>query len=210
MTTRTDGGAASSAGGVDRPADLVLVGASVATMDAARSTAQAVAVREGRIVAVGSDADMRDLTGPRTRRIALEGRTVMPGFGDAHVHPAIAGLALLRCPLDDLPRTLDAYLEAIGRYARANPGLEWVIGDGWYMSAFPGGTPSRHDLDRVVPDRPAFLQNRDKHGAWVNTRALEIAGWTRDTPDPPDGRIEREPDGTPAGTIHEGAMERFK
>ncbi|HEU4673636.1 MAG TPA: amidohydrolase [Candidatus Limnocylindrales bacterium] len=210
MTTRTTGRAAANSGGANRPADLVLVGGSAMTMDAVRSTAEAVAVRDGRIVAVGSEAEVRHLTGPRTRRVMLEGRTVMPAFGDAHVHPAIAGLALLRCPLDDLPRTLDAYLDAIDRYARASPGLEWVIGDGWYMSAFPGGTPSRRDLDRVVPDRPAFFPNRDKHGAWVNTRALELAGWTRDTPDPPDGRIEREPDGTPSGTIHEGAMERFK
>jgi predicted amidohydrolase YtcJ len=74
------------------------------------------------------------------------------------------------------------------------------------MAVFPGGTPSRRDLDAVVPDRPAMLTNRDGHGAWVNTRALEMAGITRDTPDPPDGRIEREADGTPSGTLHEGAM----
>jgi predicted amidohydrolase YtcJ len=161
-------------------------------------------------VAVGLDRDVEPLIGPATRRIDLAGRTLMPSFQDAHVHPVMAGIGLLRCPLHDVPRRLDAYIEAIDRYARANPNAEWVLGDGWYMEAFPGGTPSRHDLDRVVPDRPAFFVNRDGHGAWVNTRALEIAGLGANAADPPDGRIEREPDGTPSGTLHEGAMERFK
>ena len=74
------------------------------------------------------------------------------------------------------------------------------------MAAFPGGTPRRDDLDRAVPDRPAFFVNRDGHGAWANSRALALAGIDRDTPDPADGRIERDPDGTPSGTLHEGAM----
>jgi predicted amidohydrolase YtcJ len=191
-------------------ADLVLVGGSVLTMDESRSTAAAVAVRGGRIVAVGRDSDVEPLIGPVTRRIELAGRTLLPGFQDAHVHPSMAGVGLLRCPLHELPRTLNAYLEAIATYAAAHRDAEWVLGDGWYMEAFPGGTPSRRDLDRVVPDRPAFFVNRDAHGAWVNTRALEIAGLTADSPDPPDGRIEREPDGTPGGTLHEGAMERFR
>ena len=75
------------------------------------------------------------------------------------------------------------------------------------MADFPGGTPRREDLDAIVPDRPVFLTNRDGHGAWVNTRALELAGITADTPDPGDGRIERDPDGSPTGTLHEGAMD---
>jgi predicted amidohydrolase YtcJ len=194
----------------DGPADIALVGGSVVTMDSGRSVAEAVAVRDGRIVAVGRDADVAPLVGARTRRIDLGGRTAMPSFQDAHVHPSMAGIGLLRCPLHELPRTLDAYLAAIGAYAAANPDAPWVLGDGWYMEAFPGGTPSRVDLDRVVPDRPAFFVNRDGHGAWLNTRALEVGGLTADTPDPPDGRIEREPDGRPSGTLHEGAMERFK
>jgi predicted amidohydrolase YtcJ len=189
------------------PADLVLVGGDVATMDAARSHARGVAVAGGRIVAVGSDPEIRRRVGPRTRVIELAGRTLLPGFHDAHVHPAMAGPNLLRCPLHEVERTLDTYLELIDRYARANPADPWVQGDGWYMEAFPGGTPSRHDLDRVTGGRPAFFVNRDGHGAWVNTRALELAGIGPETPDPADGRIEREPDGSPQGTLHEGAME---
>lgn len=197
------------------PADLVLVNGAVLTMAPAGAaasgvTASAVAVRNGRLVAVGGDADVAGLVGPRTRRIDLGGRSVLPSFQDAHVHPSMAGIGLLRCPLHDLPRTLDAYLGAIGTYAAAHPGAAWVLGDGWYMEAFPGGTPSRLDLDRVVPDRPALFVNRDGHGAWLNSRALELVGFGRDTPDPAHGRIEREPDGTPSGTLHEGAMEVAK
>ncbi len=189
-------------------ADLVFVNASVLTMDPARSTASAVAVRNGRIVTVGADHDVAHLVGPRTRRLDLEGRTLLPSFQDAHVHPSSAGVKLMRCPLYDLPPSLDAYLEAIAAYAADHPEKPWIIGSGWYMEAFPGGAPSRRDLDRVVPDRPAFFTDRDGHRAWLNSRALELVGFDRETADPPDGRIEREPNNTPAGTIHEGAMER--
>jgi len=191
----------------EAPADLVLVGGAVSTMDADRRTAAGVAVRDGRVVAIGTAAEADQLRGPRTRRIDLIGRTLVPGFHDAHVHPVMAGINLTRCPLHDLAPEAPVYLEAIRTYAQARPAAPWVIGDGWYMSAFPGGTPTRQALDAVVPDRPAFFVNRDGHGAWVNSRALELAGIDRDRPDPVSGRIEREPDGDPSGTLHEGAME---
>ncbi len=188
-------------------ADLVLTGGRVMTMDAIRRPAEAVAVRAGRIVAVGRSADLRPLVGPGTRVVELAGRTLLPGFQDAHVHPVMAGIGLLQCPLHDLPMDRETYLETISAYAAAHPDLGWVQGDGWYMAVFPGGTPRREDLDRAVPDRPAFFINRDGHGAWANSRALAIAGIGRDTPDPPDGRIERDPDGSPTGALHEGAMD---
>ena len=190
-----------------QPADLVLTGGPVMTMGAVRRPAEAVAVKDGRITFVGSARDATFWVGPRTRRIDLAGRTLLPSFQDAHVHPAMAGVNLTRCPLHELPRQLDAYLEAIAAYATAAPDRPWVLGDGWYMEAFPGGTPTRQALDRVVPDRPAFFVNRDGHGAWVNSRALELAGIVRDTPDPADGRIERDASGEPSGTLHEGAKE---
>ncbi len=189
------------------PADVVLVGGAVVTMDAARQTAPAVAVRAGRIVAVGTDREVEELAGPRTRRIDLAGRTLLPGFQDAHCHPAFGGLDLTRCALHELPRTVTAYAESIRAYAAANHDRPWILGGGWYMSAFPGGTPSKIDLDRAVADRPAFFTNRDGHGAWVNSRALELAGITAAMPDPIDGRIERDSSGEPTGTLHEGAME---
>lgn len=189
------------------PADLVLVGGSVMTMDSAAPTAEAVAVEGGRIVAVGDDRSIEELAAARTRRIDLRGRTLLPGFIDSHVHPVSAGIGLLRCALHELPESKDAYVAHVRRYAEERPALEWIVGSGWGMAAFPGGTPSREDLDAAVPDRPAFVRNRDGHGAWVNTRALALAGIDRDTPDPPDGRIERTADGEPQGTLHEGAMD---
>jgi predicted amidohydrolase YtcJ len=185
-------------------ADTVFVGGTVFTADVIRSTASAVAVRGGRIIAVGHE-EIRDLVGPKTDVVDLTGRMLVPGFQDAHVHPVWGGLDMLRCDLGDLLKRAD-YLAKIGEYAAANPELEWVLGGGWSMSGFPGGTPLASDLDTVVPDRPAFLPNRDGHGAWVNSRALELAGITKDTPDPADGRIERDANGEPSGTLHEGAM----
>ena len=190
----------------NQPADLVLRGGRIATMDTARSWASALAVRAGRIVAVGPDTAVAELIGPRTRVIELRGRTVTPGFQDAHVHPVHGGLAMLRCDLHEDLQSGPGY-DRIEAYARSHPDEPWVRGGGWYMAAFEGGTPRREDLDRIVPDRPAFLTNRDGHGAWVNSKALELAGITAETLDPSDGRIERDPDGTPSGTLHEGAMD---
>lgn len=189
------------------PADLVLLDGRVETMDGAQHTAQALAVRDGRIVAVGASSGVARLAGPRTRRIDLRGRTLLPGFQDAHVHVAIAAVGFTRCRLHDLPPSSDAYLAAIAAYAVAHPDAPWVLGEGWYLAAFPGGTPTAAQLDRVVPDRPAFFVNRDIHAAWVNTKALEVAGITDRTPDPPHGRIERGPDGSPGGALHESAVD---
>jgi len=192
-------------GGAAGPASLVLTGGAVYTVDAARSWARAVAVAGGRIVAVGSDADMRDHVGPGTEVVNLRGRMVLPGFQDAHVHASGGGLERRQCDLTGV-HTRQDYLAAIRAYAGANPRAAWITGGGWGMDVFPGGVPGRDDLDQVVPDRPVFLSNRDHHGAWVNSRALELAGVDATTPDPPDGRIERTAAGEPQGTLHEGAM----
>jgi predicted amidohydrolase YtcJ len=189
----------------DATADLVLTGGRIFTADAARTWAEAIAVRGGRIVAVGGDRDVRPLAGPRTRVIELRGRTVTPGFGDAHVHPTHAGLARIRCELHGL-RGRDAYLDAIAAYAAAHPDDDWITGGGWSLADFPGGLPRREDLDRVAPGRAVFLPNRDGHDAWVSTEALGRAEIWKMTRDPPDGRIARDQDGTPSGTLHEGAM----
>jgi predicted amidohydrolase YtcJ len=186
-------------------ADLVLTGGAVYTVDAARSWAQAVAVRDGRIVAVGSDADMRPYAGARTEVVNLRGRMVLPGFQDAHVHVSGGGLERNRCDLTGV-HTRQDYLAVIRDYADRSPEAEWITGGGWSMDVFPGGVPSKDDLDEVIPGRPVFLANRDHHGAWVNSRALALAGIDAATPDPPDGRIERGAAGEPGGTLHEGAM----
>jgi predicted amidohydrolase YtcJ len=186
------------------PADLVLTGGHVHTVDPGRPRAEAVAIRGERVVAVGSAADIAGLAGPRTRVIDLAGRLLIPGFQDAHVHPILAGVDQLDCDVRDAIGR-EGVLARIRAFAEANPDLDWIIGSGWYMADFQNGTPRREDLDAIVPDRPAFLPNRDGHSAWVNSRALELAGIDRDTPDPDDGRIERDTDGTATGTLHEGA-----
>jgi predicted amidohydrolase YtcJ len=187
-------------------ADLAFVNGAVYTVDAARSWARAVAVRRGSIVGVGTDDEVGDLIGSGTEVVDLAGRMLVPGFQDAHVHPVYGGLDLLRCTLHDLTNQED-YLLAIKAYADEHPEREWILGGGWAMDAFPGGTPTKDLLDAIVPDRCVFLPNRDGHGVWVNSRALEVAGVTAATPDPPDGRIERSADGAPSGTLHEGAAD---
>ena len=175
-------------------------------MDGARSWAEAVAVRDGRIVAVGTSDDVAEFRGPRTEVVDLSGRMLVPGFQDAHVHPVNGGLDMLQCDLRQ-DHGLEAYRDRIRAYVVSHPDVPWILGGGWSMDIFPGGTPRAETLDALVADRPAFLPNRDGHGAWVNSRALEVAGITKDTPDPADGRIERDADGTPTGTLHEGAMD---
>ena len=164
----------------------------------------ALAVSGGRIAAIGDDDEVLALRGAGTEVVELDGRLIVPGFQDAHAHPLMAGVDLLRCDIHHCESAQEA-LEVIGAYAAAHPEAPWVIGGGWSMEHYPGGTPTRQMLDAVVSDRPAYFPNRDGHGVWVNTRALELAGITSTTPDPADGRIEREADGAPSGTLHEGA-----
>jgi predicted amidohydrolase YtcJ len=190
-------------------ADLVVTGADVWTADAARSWSDAIALRGDRVVALGAER-VAELVGPATRVVHRPGAMVVPGFQDAHVHAPFAGRNLLHVWLNDIGGR-QAYLDHIARYAADHPDEPWIIGGGWAMEYFPGGTPRKEDLDAIVPDRPVFLMNRDVHGAWANSKALEIAGITKDTPDPSDGRIERDPEtGEPTGTLHEGAAYSYQ
>lgn len=160
-----------------------------------------VLIEDGIIAAIGADA----LAAPGAVEVDAAGGLVSPGFQDSHIHPYHAGLDMIACDLTPYD-TADGYLTRIAEYAAANPGLPWISGGGWSMDSFPGGLPTAAALDAIVSDRPAFLPNRDGHGAWVNTKALEIAGIDDATPDPFDGRIERDADGHAIGTLQEGAM----
>jgi predicted amidohydrolase YtcJ len=160
-----------------------------------------VRVSGGRITAVGSS----EAAGPASV-VDLQGGTIVPGFIDAHAHPLFAGAQLRACDLRQAA-TAAGYVEVVAAYARDHPDEEWITGGGWSLDAFPGGLPRREALDAVVPDRPVFLPNRDGHGSWVNSRALELAGIDRSTPDPPDGRIERDAAGDPTGVLQEGAAQ---
>jgi predicted amidohydrolase YtcJ len=173
-------------------------------------------VDDGSVAAVltPGDLDKLDRREPLDRRAApdqgdqevvdLAGGLVSPGFTDAHCHPIQGGLERMQCDLTE-GGTREDYLAMVRAYAARHDG-PWIRGGGWAMAPFAGGTPTAADLDTVVPDRPALLHNRDHHGAWANSRALELAGITAETPDPHDGRIERLPDGSPQGTLHEGAV----
>lgn len=166
-----------------------------------------LAIGGGRILSC-DPAEVAELARRAEERIRLDGRLVIPGFQDAHVHPVIAGIELLGCDLSGCTDAADT-VAAIRAYAAAHPEHEWIVGAGWSMDAFAGGTPTRRMLDEAVPDRPVLLENRDHHSAWANTRAFELAGIDATTPDPHDGRFERESDGFPAGTAHDGAMFLF-
>ncbi|MDQ3752703.1 MAG: amidohydrolase [Actinomycetota bacterium] len=193
-------------GSHDKAADLIVTGAAVYTVDAARRWAEAIAIKDGRIIAVGTRWDVMAAAGPATEIVQLEGRMVLPGFQDAHVHALFGGLNRLQCDLHDAGNQQN-HVDAVAAYAKSHPEAEWILGGGWAMDAFPGGTPHRALLDAIVPDRPVYLQNRDVHGAWVNTKALELAGIDASTPDPSGGRIERDVGGEPSGTLHEHAMD---
>jgi predicted amidohydrolase YtcJ len=186
-------------------ADLAFVGGPVYTVDAARTWARAVAVKDGRIVAVGSDEDVRPHVDAHTELIDLEGRLLLPGFQDAHAHPVASGVEMLRCDLTNA-YSIEEYERIIRSFIEIHPDDTWLLGSGWSMDVFPGGRPSKELLDALEPDRPAYFPSRDGHSAWVNSRALELAGITAETPDPPDGRIERGEGGEPQGTLQEGAM----
>lgn len=186
-------------------ADLVLHGGAAYTVDAARRWAESVAIRGGKIVAVGTDADVRERIDGAKDDIDLRGRMLLPGFQDSHIHAPSAGLDRLRVDLSEA-HGVHEYRELIRSYADSHPDAGWILGGGWAMDVFPGGTPTKEVLDELVPDRPVFINNRDNHGAWVNSRALELAGVTADTADPADGRVERDATGAPTGTLHEGAV----
>lgn len=187
------------------PAALILQNGKVYTMDSGRSVAEAVAVAGGRIIAVGTTEEVEKLIGPATEIIDLQGRMVLPGFQDSHLHPVTGGVELGQCDLNGIP-TREAVLEAIRRYAEQHSDEEWIVGGGWDLPLFPQANPHREDLDAVVADRPALLSAADGHSAWVNTKALQTAGITASTPDPPNGRIERDPQGNPSGTLRESAV----
>jgi len=187
------------------PADMALIDGRVYTLDSTRPWAEAIAIRGGRIVGVGTTAEIHELCSTSTDVIDLQGQMVMPGFQDSHVHPPMGGVEMLRCDLS-AGRSRQDYLETVGSYATSHPAADWILGGGWSMPAFPGGVPTAVDLDAIVGARPVFLPNRDHHSAWVSSRALELAGITSETPDPIDGRLERDAAGRPTGALHEGAM----
>jgi predicted amidohydrolase YtcJ len=190
------------------PADLLFTGGPVFTGTGHPLHGRAVAVAGGRITAVVPESDAHELIDERTRVVHLGGSLLSPGFQDAHIHPVGAGVELLQCNLTEATDAADT-VALVRAYAEANPDEPWILGGGWSMDHYPGGAPIRGLLDEVVPDRPVLLLSRDHHSTWANSAAIRLAGIDASTPDPVDGRIEREADGSPAGTFHEGAGDLF-
>lgn len=193
-------------------ADVVIRDAAVYTLNPAQPWAQAVAIRDGRIIRVGTASEVAEVTGPDSLVLSQPQGLVLPGFQDAHIHPLTSGVDHFNCRMDTEPVEPQAYQDKLADCAQSMPDREWLVGDGWYVTAFPpDGIPNKALLDAVVPDRPVVLFSIDGHSAWVNSRALEIAGITADTPDPPNGRIDRDPaTGEPVGSLQESATDLVK
>lgn len=190
------------------PATLVLRGGVVRTMDASGRTASAVAVRGARIVAVGSDAEVAGYIGRDTRVVELGGRAVLPGFIDAHVHPAMGGERLAQCSVDGVALAVDdivayALSDCLPNEPQPVPEGKWIE----IVNVNPTNfAATAADLDRISATRPVALHGIDGHTEWVNTRALQLAGITAETADPPGGQIERDAQGQPTGFLKDAAQ----
>ena len=196
------------AGDITQPADRVFTNGSVYTVDPDRSWAEAVAIRDGIIVSVGGDDTVSSYVGEDTVVTDLEGRLLLPGFHDSHVHLLIGIATDKECDLLRV-HTLEGVAQALDQCTKLEGFGEdrWVIGSGWTEWLWPQTYPHKEDLDARFPDRPVFLLSSYGHSAWVNSQALELAGIDNETQDPVDGVIERDPEtGDAVGTLRDGAM----
>ena len=188
------------------PADSVMINARIYTVNLKEPWAQAMAISAERIIATGSDREIAAYQGPSTRVIDAQGHMVLPGLIDSHVH-MMAGAAMLdQISLHDA-KSIGDFQKKIKDYAEAHPEKEWIQGMGWYYSIFgKGGMPDKKVIDEVVPDRPVYVSAYDGHSSLANSKALEAAGITGKTPDPPAGIIVRDPEtGEPTGVLKEAA-----
>lgn len=170
---------------------VVLRGGAIYTLDRARPWASALVIQDGRIAYAGDDAGALTFAGTGARVVGLDGRMVLPGFHDSHVHPMTGGMRLLRCRLGGLS-TADQVYAAVRACAATGPRNGWLLGAGWSPKAFANGGPTRRKLDELVPDRPALLTTEDGFVAWANTRALTLAGIRADGSGAQTPGIERE------------------
>jgi len=189
-------------------ADLVLVGGKIWTGNRSRPEAQAIAIWSDRILHVGTDAEVRALIAAKTRVIDLQGRRVVPGFNDSHVHLIGGGMALSRVALKDATDEAE-FGRRLQAFDSKLPRERWIVGGNWdHDRTFGGKLPTAATIDRYVRDRPVFINRYDGHMALANTRALQLAGITAATPDPSGGVIVRLEDGkTPSGVLRDRAMD---
>ncbi len=187
-------------------ADTILINGKIYTVNPGEPWAQAIAIIDNKIIAVGSDKSIASFQGASTKVIDAKGHMVLPGFVDAHVH-IMAGAAMLeQVSLNDA-KNIDDFQNIIKDYAASHPDKKWIQGMGWYYSIFgKDGIPDKRYIDEVIPDWPVYLAAYDGHSSLANSKALEAAGITRDTPDPPSGVIVRDSaTGEPTGLLKEAA-----
>ncbi len=185
-------------------ADSVLFNGVIYTQDDHQPRVSAIAIRDGRVVALGADHEIRPLLRPGGEAVDLRGCTVIPGLVDAHVHLSNYARFLHEVDLNGAQSARHA-AELVAANARQTPPGEWICGFGWDQTRWPGRRfPAASDLDDLVPDHPVYLSARSGHAAWVNSAALRRAGISASTPDPAGARIERDPSGEPTGILFEG------
>jgi len=200
------GGKSSPAENPPEAADTVYTNGRVYTVNDAQAWAEAVAIKDGRFLVVGSAAEVEAVTGEATEVVDLGGRMAMPGLIDVHVHPLSVAASWANLKIDD-PGDADAMVEAIRQYAAAHPDLPMIRGEAWNLGVFPDDSPRKELLDAITTDRPIYLISQTGHSAWVNSKALEMAGITRDTPITSQIVFDRDPaTGEPSGTVREFAM----
>ncbi len=189
------------------PADLVFLNGKVITVDSENRIAEAVAVRKGRIVAVGSNEEVRSHIGEGTRIIDLEGRALLPGFIDTHTHPSHAAVRLYEIDLRSPPvRSIKDVLRLVAEKAEELGPGKWVRGTNYNEAKLVERRHvTRWELDEAAPENPVFITKETGHEFVANSMALKIAGITRGTPDPPGGKIDRRADGEPTGVLYETA-----
>lgn len=186
------------------PAELIVTGATIHTVDDSDAMPEAFAVRGGRFAFVGSAADAIKLRGPATRVLDLSGKTVLPGLIDAHLHLTQLGLSLHELRLFGM-RSFDELLRATVAFAKTSPD-QWILGDGWDQNLWSGQAfPTHERLSAAIPNRPVALERVDGHALLVNAAAMQLAGITKTTPDPPGGRILHDADGNPTGVLIDNA-----
>ena len=194
-----------SAGNKVEPADLIFVNGNVYTANDQQPHAEAIAVKGGRIVFAGSNADAKKYNGTQTRTVDLHGATVLPGMTDAHHHLEGVGFREMTLNLEGITNLQDFLAKVKTKVDQAKPAA-WVIGRGWIETFWqPPVFPTRWDLDKVAPNNPVILQRADGHGTVVNSAALKIAGITRDTPSPFGGEISKDKNGEPNGMLLDAA-----
>jgi len=189
------------------PADAILLHAKIYTLSPQQPWAEALAIRAGKIVAVGSSAEIEKLRGPQTKTLDAHDHLVLPGFTDSHVHFLPGAFSLDQVSLDDTNNVAEMQ-QRLRDYAAAHPGTGWILGRGWLYSSFGAvALPNKKQIDDVISDRPVFLECYDGHSYWANSKALALAGITRDTPNPPNGVIVRDPQtGEATGALKESAQ----